>query len=198
MTQYNGGMEMNRNVNNILVFTIGAAVGAGITWKLLKTKYENIANEEINEIRELYASKQVAVEEPANEEVEEKEEGPSDNRNVRDYNDIIKKEGYVDYSEVKKEEKGEVEVIGPVVVSEDEFCENPEYDSDTFIYYSDAVLADHNGNVINTANTIVGSDYIYALESESVVYVRNDELEMYYEIVKDEGEYADLFPQNSK
>lgn len=189
---------MNRNISNILIFTLGAAAGAGITWKLLKTKYENIAKEEIEEVREYYSNKHKDLDKisEAITEVKEIAEEAVEKGQVRDYNDIIKKEGYVDYSEIKKEEKGEVEESfeGPVLIREDEFGDNPEYSTDTFIFYADGVLADCNGHEINTALEIVGSEYLYAIEDEDTVYVRNDEIEMYYEIIKDEGNYADLFP----
>ena len=187
---------MNRSISNILIFTLGAAAGAGVMWKLLKTKYENIAKEEIDEIREYYSKKNTVAEnvEDAGETVESPK---TENREIRDYSDIIKKEGYVDYSEVKKEEKGEVEESfeGPVLIEEDEFADNPEYNTETFIYYADDVLADQRNNVVNTADEIVGTEYVFAIEDEDVVYVRNDELEMYYEIIKDPGEFKDLFPE---
>lgn len=186
--------DMNRIVNNVLIFTLGAAAGAGVTWKIVKTKYENIAKDEIDEIREYYANKH----QDANnmEPTEETVESAKTDDEIRDYGDLIKKEGYVDYSEVKKEEKGEVEEAhnGPILISEDEFAEDPEYSTDTFIYYADDVLADQNNNVINTADTIVGTEYVFAIEDEDVVYIKNDELEMYYEIIKDPGEFKDLFP----
>lgn len=187
---------MNKGINNILIFTLGAAIGAGVTWKLVKTKYENIAKEEIDEIREYYAKKNSNMDDLACPDKFVESTEAEDNK-VRDYNDIIKKEGYVDYSEVKKEEKGAVEESfeGPVLIPEDEFADNPEYSTETFIYYADDVLADQRNNVVNTADEIVGTEYVFAIEDEDVVYIRNDELEMYYEIIKDPGEFKDLFPK---
>ena len=35
-----------------MIFLAGGAIGSVITWKLVKTKYETIANEEIDSMRE--------------------------------------------------------------------------------------------------------------------------------------------------
>ena len=37
---------MNKStLSNIVIFAVGAAIGSAVTWKLLKTKYEQIAQE---------------------------------------------------------------------------------------------------------------------------------------------------------
>ena len=46
---------MNKStLSNIVIFAIGAAIGSAVTWKLLKTKYEQIAQEEIDSVKEEY------------------------------------------------------------------------------------------------------------------------------------------------
>ena len=39
---------------NVLIFAAGAAIGSAVTWKLIKTKYEQIANEEIESVKEFF------------------------------------------------------------------------------------------------------------------------------------------------
>ena len=39
----------------IFSFLIGATVGSVTTWKLLKTKYEQIAQEEIDSLKDVYS-----------------------------------------------------------------------------------------------------------------------------------------------
>ena len=49
---------MNKSIlNKAIIFAIGAAVGSVVTYKLVKTKYEQIANEEIEDVREYYRNK---------------------------------------------------------------------------------------------------------------------------------------------
>lgn len=45
---------MNNKVFNVLMFTVGAAIGSAVTWKVVKTKYERIAQEEIDSVKEEY------------------------------------------------------------------------------------------------------------------------------------------------
>lgn len=48
---------MNRSaLCKILMFAVGAAVGSAVTWKFVKTKYEQIAQEEINSVKDEYAN----------------------------------------------------------------------------------------------------------------------------------------------
>jgi len=48
----------NTNIRNLAIFAVGALLGSAVTYKLLKTKYEQIAQEEIDDVRE-YAKKQI-------------------------------------------------------------------------------------------------------------------------------------------
>ena len=45
---------MNKTVIGIISFAAGAAIGSVATWMLVKNKYEQIAQEEIEEVREVY------------------------------------------------------------------------------------------------------------------------------------------------
>lgn len=48
---------MNRDtLCKFFLFTAGAVIGSVVTWKLVKTKYEQIAQEEIDSVKEEYAS----------------------------------------------------------------------------------------------------------------------------------------------
>ena len=40
-----------------MIFLAGGAIGSVVTWKLVKTKYEKFANEEIDSMREYYYNK---------------------------------------------------------------------------------------------------------------------------------------------
>ena len=39
---------------NVLMFAVGAAIGSAVTWKIVKTKYDRIVQEEIESIREAF------------------------------------------------------------------------------------------------------------------------------------------------
>lgn len=46
---------MNKTLFGAIMFTVGAAIGSAVTYKVVKTKYEQIANEEIASVKETYA-----------------------------------------------------------------------------------------------------------------------------------------------
>ena len=46
---------MGDKLKGLLIFVSGVVVGSVVTHELVKTKYEKIANDEINEIREYYS-----------------------------------------------------------------------------------------------------------------------------------------------
>ena len=45
---------MNKTLINAILFTVGAAVGSLVTWRVVKTKYERISQEEIDSVKEEY------------------------------------------------------------------------------------------------------------------------------------------------
>ena len=45
---------MSNALSNLLLFVTGAAVGSVVTWKLVKTKYEQLANEEIESVKAVF------------------------------------------------------------------------------------------------------------------------------------------------
>ena len=61
---------MNNKFTNFIMFTAGAAVGSVVTWKLLKTKYERLAQEEIDSVKEVFSKRQST---PTTDEVESKD-----------------------------------------------------------------------------------------------------------------------------
>ena len=61
---------MNRKINNILILALGAVIGSLATQQFLKHKYEKIAEEEIESVREIYSNRAPRVagyESPADE-----------------------------------------------------------------------------------------------------------------------------------
>ena len=46
---------MNQTFSNLFIFATGAAIGSLVTWKLLKTKYQQIANDEIESVKSVFS-----------------------------------------------------------------------------------------------------------------------------------------------
>ena len=173
---------MCNKLSIIFSFSVGAAIGSIVTWKLVKTKYEQIADEEIESVKEVFHREREEL---------EKNYAPEETDRyttiVNNYasNENKEEEGGSDLMEVDYQE---IEVI-----PDDEFGDYQTYDSETLNYFSDGVLTDDRGNVIEDPEAMVGPD---ALDSfgewdDNVVYVRNDHDACYYEIIKCENDFYD-------
>ena len=78
-------------IGYIFAFSLGAAAGAAVSWKLLKTKYEQIAQEEIDSVKEVYSRRN---EKSVEEENESKEETMFSNEDYEEYATIISEKNY--------------------------------------------------------------------------------------------------------
>lgn len=187
---------MNYKLFNVLIFAAGAAVGSAVTWGFLKTKYERIAQEEINSIKEMYGRREAELKEDvdkAYELMDEQEEVTA--RAMEEYTELVNKQGYT-----SDEEKGEksmdndmIEVIPP-----DELSERDDYETETLWYFADGVLTDVDNNPIDDPEGLVGDRALHSFgewEDDSVC-VRNDELATYYEILRDERKFSEVYPQD--
>lgn len=171
-------------LNNIIIFTVGAAIGSAVTWKLVKKKYERIAQEEINSVKELYAKKEEASKEAESEEV------VVDEKTKEEYRGLVKDLGYSsDDTEVVKEDE---DVERPYVISPHEYDEIG-YRTVSLEYFADGVLIDERGKIIRNVEEVIGiepEEHFGEYEDDSV-FVRDDRKKIDYEILRNEGTYAE-------
>ena len=175
---------MNNTVTNIIMFAAGAVIASAVTWKFAKTKYERIAEEEINEVKEYYHKKaeKESHEEPTPRVTIEK---PS----LAEYSKKLNELSYSGGVDISKE--GEPVMKGrPYVIPPDEFGEG-DYETISLTYYADKVLTDEADNVIEDVDGMVGYDSLthFGEYEEDSVFVRNDEHEVDYEILLDTRSY---------
>lgn len=202
---------MNSTLKGVLIFVLGAAAGSLATWKLIEKKYKDIAQEEIDSVKDTF-SKMKKNEYPDkledypdfeefddsddSDDVEEepKPEQKIDRNNKPDiveYAKILSETGYTNYAERqdKKEKKGvePVEYERPYVISPDEFGEKDGYENVTLTYYADGVLTDYFDNVISNIDEVVGFNSLdhFGEYEDDVVFVRNEKMETDYEILRD-------------
>lgn len=179
-------------MNKLFIFAAGAAIGSVVTWKLVQTKYEQIANDEIAEMREMYLKREA---ENAEEESEDEEYSPTD-EDVSKLKEVITSNGYTNYSRKNEDEEKEEDedVNEPYVISPDEFDTMDGYDVVSLTYYADDVLTDERDNVIENPESLVGSDWAshFGEYEDDSVFVRNDDRMCDYEILADTRRYADI------
>ena len=175
----------------IAAFIFGAAIGSVVTWKLVRTKYEQIAQAEIDAF---YEQLDREVEETATKEFQEEIEEPEVQTEVKEYTEEIEKNNYISYSKRDIEEKEVSDVKKPYVIPPEEFGERDNYDTETLFYYEDKVLADDSDNEIVDVEKLVGRDSLthFGEYEDDSVFVRNESLKTDYEILRSERLYSEV------
>lgn len=179
---------MNSSIKNLFIFAVGAVIGSAVTWKLIKDKYESLANDEIASAYEhMKRSKNIPLFSDGN-----SEESETDSKitldKLREYKAIVDKYA----AALVEEEVNDVEK--PYVIKPEEFGEILEYESISLTYYADGVLTDEYDEVIDDVDEIVGEESLttFGQYEDSAVFVRNDARKTDYEILLDLRNYSDV------
>nr|DAE25235.1 MAG TPA: Protein of unknown function (DUF1043) [Siphoviridae sp. ctWWc42] len=182
---------MKKIIPYLVSFVAGLVVG-GVAMSVVKQKD---CEEQIESVKEAFSSIKEKREEP-----EKKEdhiptpksgfEYRNDKADVGTYKSIS-----TNYNKV--EPMNEIE-WGTRVIAPTEVGMCPDYDIETLQYYSDHILADDNGCVIESPEDIIGDKALdsFGEYEEDCVYVVNDDNSMYYEIYKNLERYADIRPDS--
>ena len=179
---------MNSSIKNLFIFAVGATIGSAVTWKLVKDKYESLANEEIASAYEhMKHSKNIPLFSDGNSEDSETDSHVTLDK-LREYKAIVDKYA----AALVEEEVNDVEK--PYVIKPEEFGEILEYESISLTYYADGVLADEYDDVIDDVDEIVGEESLttFGQYEDSAVFVRNDARKTDYEILLDLRNYSDV------
>lgn len=201
-------------LSTAIAFLTGAALGGATVWYITKERYAQLAEEEINSVKEAYARRESKKEKAdkamrryqgTDEEVQEGQTSVvtarvAEKGSITEYAERIKNGAPMDYSRTSvppkagQEKAPEPETPGehPYVIPPEEFDELG-YTTISLTCFADGVLADENGVVIDDVEEIVGDalNHFGEYEDDSV-YVRNDAKRCDYEILRDEREYAEF------
>lgn len=183
---------MNVTWSKILWFTAGAAIGVAVTHKYFKTKYERIAQEEIDSVKRAFSEPQQS--EPTEGSTEN--DATADPEEVAAYNTIVTQQGYADSNTPVKSVGKEVEGVSrPYVISPADFDTEDDYEAYSLTYYEDGVLADEQNNPIENVDEMVGLDSLnhFGEYEDDAVHVRNDAMQCDFEILRDLRNYSDVF-----
>lgn len=186
---------MKNTLSKLIIFAAGAAVGSFITWKIVDEKYQQLTQEEIDSVKDMYAKKYKS--EPTCEASEDSDDN-AENTEVDEYADLV--EGYTSNEEEKGGSVSMDELIK--VISPDEVGDIPDYDVITLYYYADGVLVDENDEEVIDPHEIIGKNALtsFGEYEDDSVFVQNDDRKCYYEILQDvrsfsAGVSADLLNQ---
>lgn len=181
--------------SNFVMFVIGAGLGSVATWAYVKNKYEQIAQEEIESVKEVFLKK-----EQKNQQKEpQTPPKPVVKQDDSLYRAVVKKNNYANYSDVDSSgetanEDKQKKIDKPYVISPDEFGEFEDYEKVSLTYYTDEILADENDDLVEDVDDIVGLDSLnhFGEYEDDSVFVRNDRVKCDYEILLDHRNYSEV------
>src|SRR5574344_2158566 len=182
-----------------LTFMVGAVLGSLVTWKLVKDKYEQITQEEIDSVKEVFSKKQ----KKQTRQEQTRQEHAENPKPVQKETPDSEYTDYVAYSNkyttvTHEKHEGDANVEKPYIISPEEFCELDDYVAIGLTHYSDGYLADDGDYIVeNTDGEIVPTDYTehFGEYEDDSVFVRNDRLKCDYEILYDRSKYAEQYPE---
>ena len=180
---------MKNGIKLMFALSVGAAIGSVVTWKVIKTKYQQIAEEEIESVREyyetLYSEKESVID------VEPDQETPAEvsvsKADVRSLATRVSELGYNPEEEVE-------DVNGPYVISPEEFATLEDYETVELTYYANGVLTDDTDDPIEDIEGTVGSDFAshFGEFEDDSVHIRNEMRRTDYEILAVSRNYTDV------
>lgn len=195
---------MNKTILAVGACIVSAAAGAVggyfFAKRQLEEEYARIAREEIEEARVFYKKDEDATPEGAlakrrpgetlttlDKEIAEKGRDEDPGPDMATLNKVLSglKYGTPTVNGAKK----------PYVIAKDVFMNSEVgYPNVTLTYYSDEVLADETDTPVEDVEMTVGSKNLTRFGQQSddprVVYIRNDRLQVDYEVLLDDGSYA--------
>ena len=201
---------MNYKLLSFLTFLMGASVGSLATWKFVEKKYKQIAQEEIDSVKETCAkmrkdefkAKQADLEAMkerlSNSEPENVKTPEVQRKEVKEYEDVIARHNYTSYSNNINEKGGDVMTDRPYIIPPEDFGDYPDYETISLTYYNDKVLTDEYNEIVDDIDDLIGEDSLnhFGEYEDDSVFVRNDALKVDYEILLDSANYSDIAPQN--
>lgn len=191
---------MNCKFINACMFAAGAVIGSAVTWKVLKTKYEQMVQEEIESVKEALVEMN-RNEEQAEEDSEDEEEDASDEYHqvnwdeLEDLDEDDDLDEYAELTNLYSSEKGgaeKVEVKKPYVISPYDFDENG-FRTMELTYYADDILEDENHEIVTDVDDLLGEGSLntFGEYEDDSVFVRNEKLGIDFQILRDPRTYEE-------
>lgn len=210
---------MSSTLKTLCVFAGGALVGAAATYFAVKTKFEKIANSEIQEMREFYIKREEIIEEEANKEIEniknqvveesQEEQSEPTEEELEEYRKQVEQYNHPEYTDAlvrkrelqikEQEEQTEMteEFDKPYFIIKPDQMGETGYEPVTLTYYADGILCDELDNVIeeDEIEERIGMEALVniGLYEPDIIHVRNEYLEIDYEIQEDVRSYGDIY-----
>ncbi len=185
---------------NFIMFILGAAVGSIVTWRYVEKKYEQIAQDEIDSVKEVFSKREIDfAEETEDVDARTKADNAKEKPSVVEYAARLREQGYRNYSDIGTEDEEEMKkesmtIDKPYVIAPEEFGEFDDYEKISLTYYADQILADDNDELVDDVEDVVGFDSLnsFGEYEDDSVFVRNDRLKCDYEILLDQRKFSNI------
>lgn len=174
-----------------LIFVAGVACGAVASWKIVKSKYERITEEEIESVKEAFSGVDTASEPSGDSKNEEHYDAAKEE--LEEYKEMVEETGYSTKSDDKKEEEEDMEGDKPYVITPEEYGDC-DYTMVSLTLYEDGTITNDQDKIVTNVDELVGNeslDHFGEYEDDSV-FVRNDKLKIDFEILKDYRNYSEI------
>ena len=192
----------------IVAFVAGAVIGSLVTYKIVKDRFDEDYARDVAETRAAL-KKHYAHTEKTNEELKE------ENKALRTNANIIKNRGYgytepieyvgpetdAKYEPTDDEESEENEIMRPYVITPEDYSDS-DYPNETLTYYQDGVVTDEYDNPLDDdqIELWIGRESLnhFGEYEEDSVFVRNEHLNVDYEILQDERTWDDVLAEREQ
>ena len=187
------------NAKIIVAFILGAATGVASSMVYFKTKYEQKADAEIQEIRDLYAKKTEAE--------EKKEDTPVTSHQVSKADDlhatarrVSEYTRYIPKTETDKTEESKdgihVEKVDfapmknpnppkPYLIDSSDYGQDDNFDPLCWEWYTDGILANENDEIIDDIQEWIGDGLkVFAETEDNLFWVRNEKYGVDIEVAR--------------
>ena len=173
------------NASGIILFAFGLGIGATCGYFFAKSKYEALANEEIESVKEAFHRRNKRIQ---GMQVQDNKEATSKPDIHEEYEKKI-----AAYKSALAEETPQVIEKDPgeaYVISETDFGEHEDegWSSVTMFYYADGVLADDDEEIVEEPDRYFGEDIdimeYFSDEERDSLYIRNEGNQADYEILR--------------
>lgn len=198
-------------LETIAAFGIGVALGGAISFLFCKKWADSEIEKAYEKMKADFQKPQVINYFQGKTKDSEKEEKTEEKPKVtkEEVNAYMKKVqdlGYSNYEDEDDPSDEEIEPVAyelngdpdaiPVIIPPDEFGDEETYAQISLIYYTDGILADDTDHVFGNRTDIPRDfeDHFGEYEDDAV-YVRNDRLRIYYEILRSLKSYEELLEQ---
>ena len=189
------------NAKIIVAFILGAAAGVASSMFYFKTKYEQKADAEIQEIRDLYAKKTEAEEKKEDTPVTSHQVTKADDlhataRHISEYTKYTPKDEPTEPQTEEPKDGIHVEKVDfapmknpnpprPYLIDSSDYGQDDNFDPLCWEWYTDGVLANENDEIVDNIQEWIGDGLkVFAESEDNLFWVRNEKYGVDIEVAR--------------